>query len=267
MGGSCATRCGSDVATTATTSPRCWWRTPPRAPRCCSAVRCWSRRCRSRTLPGVPYHDHWLALVALAGGDLAYVDRPLYDYVQHRAAVQGALTRGPGRGHRLQAGHAAGAPPTSAAMSRASSPAQTLLARQRPVLTAAQAARAGTDGRRRANASARSPGWRCARCGACGDATRPWGARRRWPAGSSGGGWSQRPWPGASIPAAGRGMPASPTRRASSSGGCGAGGPAADQPIRSATEALPPRGRDTAMSIASRTSIDEAAPAAIDGRA
>jgi Glycosyl transferase family 2 len=43
-------------------------------------------------VPGVPYHDHWLALVALAGGDLAYVDRPLYDYVQHDAAVQGTVT-------------------------------------------------------------------------------------------------------------------------------------------------------------------------------
>jgi glycosyltransferase involved in cell wall biosynthesis len=44
-------------------------------------------------VPGVPYHDHWLALVALAGGELAYVDRPLYDYVQHGAAVQGAVTQ------------------------------------------------------------------------------------------------------------------------------------------------------------------------------
>jgi glycosyl transferase family 2 len=43
-------------------------------------------------LPGVPFHDHWLALAALTGGDLAYVDRPLYDYVQHGAAVQGAVT-------------------------------------------------------------------------------------------------------------------------------------------------------------------------------
>ena len=51
-------------------------------------------------LPGVPYHDHWLALVALAGGELAYVDRPLYDYVQHGGAVQGAL---------LGAGRATGA--------------------------------------------------------------------------------------------------------------------------------------------------------------
>lgn len=42
-------------------------------------------------LPGIPYHDHWLALVALAGGELAYVDRPLYDYVQHTSAVQGAM--------------------------------------------------------------------------------------------------------------------------------------------------------------------------------
>ena len=43
-------------------------------------------------LPGVPYHDHWLALVALAGGELAYVDRPLYDYVQHGGAVQGVVS-------------------------------------------------------------------------------------------------------------------------------------------------------------------------------
>jgi glycosyltransferase involved in cell wall biosynthesis len=39
--------------------------------------------------PGLEFHDHWLALVALASGELAYVDRPLYDYVQHRRAVVG----------------------------------------------------------------------------------------------------------------------------------------------------------------------------------
>ena len=38
-------------------------------------------------LPGKPYHDHWLALVALAGGDLAYVDQPLYDWVRHETSV------------------------------------------------------------------------------------------------------------------------------------------------------------------------------------
>lgn len=41
-------------------------------------------------LPGSPYHDHWLALVALASGSLGFVDRPLYDYVQHGGAVQGS---------------------------------------------------------------------------------------------------------------------------------------------------------------------------------
>ena len=35
------------------------------------------------------FHDHWLAVVALATGDVAYVDRPLYDYVQHGDATQG----------------------------------------------------------------------------------------------------------------------------------------------------------------------------------
>ncbi len=35
------------------------------------------------------YHDHWLALTALALGEIAYVDRPLYDYVQHGSASLG----------------------------------------------------------------------------------------------------------------------------------------------------------------------------------
>jgi hypothetical protein len=39
--------------------------------------------------PGVAFHDHWLALVALASGRIAHVDRPLYDYVQHTGAVFG----------------------------------------------------------------------------------------------------------------------------------------------------------------------------------
>jgi glycosyltransferase involved in cell wall biosynthesis len=42
--------------------------------------------------PGAWYHDHWLALVALASGEVVYVDRPLYDYVQHASAVSGHLT-------------------------------------------------------------------------------------------------------------------------------------------------------------------------------
>jgi glycosyltransferase involved in cell wall biosynthesis len=35
------------------------------------------------------FHDHWLGLVALARGDIGYIDRPLYDYVQHREATLG----------------------------------------------------------------------------------------------------------------------------------------------------------------------------------
>ncbi len=35
------------------------------------------------------YHDHWVALVALTLGDVRYVDRPLYDYVQHGGAALG----------------------------------------------------------------------------------------------------------------------------------------------------------------------------------
>ena len=39
--------------------------------------------------PGWDFHDHWLALVGMALGEVAYVDRPLYDYVQHPRAVLG----------------------------------------------------------------------------------------------------------------------------------------------------------------------------------
>ncbi len=39
--------------------------------------------------PGEQFHDQWLALVALSIGRIAYVDRPLYDYVQHHRAALG----------------------------------------------------------------------------------------------------------------------------------------------------------------------------------
>ena len=35
------------------------------------------------------FHDHWIAVCALALGDIRYVDRPLYDYVQHGDAFVG----------------------------------------------------------------------------------------------------------------------------------------------------------------------------------
>ena len=35
------------------------------------------------------FHDHWLALCALAPGDIAWVGEPLYDYTQHGSAVLG----------------------------------------------------------------------------------------------------------------------------------------------------------------------------------
>ena len=38
---------------------------------------------------GRPYHDHWLACVALALGELAYTDEPLQDYVQHSRNLVG----------------------------------------------------------------------------------------------------------------------------------------------------------------------------------
>jgi hypothetical protein len=65
--------------------------------------------------PGFQFHDTWLAVIALAAGDVAYVDRPLYDYVQHPGAVFGDVTHGgrPPRLARLRAG-TGGLRPTSA---------------------------------------------------------------------------------------------------------------------------------------------------------
>ena len=38
---------------------------------------------------GDPFHDQWIAAMALATGSIGYVDRPLYDYVQHGGAARG----------------------------------------------------------------------------------------------------------------------------------------------------------------------------------
>ena len=59
--------------------------------------------------PGTPYHDHWTALVARAAGRLAYVDRPLLDYVQHSGAALGAaaIDARPAIGRRARIGRLA----------------------------------------------------------------------------------------------------------------------------------------------------------------
>src|SRR3954471_3459346 len=51
------------------------------------------------------FHDHWLALVALSLGDIAFVGPPLYDYVQRGGATLGpaAANRMPGMRERLEA--------------------------------------------------------------------------------------------------------------------------------------------------------------------
>jgi glycosyltransferase involved in cell wall biosynthesis len=50
------------------------------------------------------FHDHWIALVAVALGDIAFVEQPLYDYVQHGGATLGhtAANRMPGLGSRFR---------------------------------------------------------------------------------------------------------------------------------------------------------------------
>ncbi len=52
------------------------------------------RELLARALPFPPaqfgqFHDHWLALVALSLGEIRFIARPLYDYVQHGEAVLG----------------------------------------------------------------------------------------------------------------------------------------------------------------------------------
>jgi hypothetical protein len=49
------------------------------------------------------FHDHWVALTALGLGDIRFVDRPLYDYVQHGTATLGHANanRMPGLRDRL----------------------------------------------------------------------------------------------------------------------------------------------------------------------
>ncbi len=52
------------------------------------------RELLDRALPFPPpqfahFHDHWIALTALSLGEVVFVDRPLYDYVQHGQAALG----------------------------------------------------------------------------------------------------------------------------------------------------------------------------------
>jgi glycosyltransferase involved in cell wall biosynthesis len=59
-----------------------------------AAASLFPRRMLDSALPfpaplGHAFHDHWLALVALATGRIAYVDRSLYDYVQHSSNAFG----------------------------------------------------------------------------------------------------------------------------------------------------------------------------------
>jgi glycosyltransferase involved in cell wall biosynthesis len=63
------------------------------------------RELLDRVLPfptrlGTQWHDHWIALVALATGRISYVERPLYDYVQHTEAVVGHAVANPVRQRR-----------------------------------------------------------------------------------------------------------------------------------------------------------------------
>ena len=100
-------RTGRGVATTTPTWRRSWSRTPSPVPLRCSAASCSSWRCRSHHATARPTTTTGWPLVALASGRIAYVDRPLYDYVQHRGAALGHARANAGRQPHSGAGTAA----------------------------------------------------------------------------------------------------------------------------------------------------------------
>ncbi len=52
---------------------------------------------------GAAFHDHWIGLAALLKGSIGYVDRPLYDYIQHADGVIGHnYNEWPGLGSALK---------------------------------------------------------------------------------------------------------------------------------------------------------------------
>jgi len=50
---------------------------------------------------GAAFHDQWISLVAMSIGEIAYVDQPLQDYIQHDSSVIGHAVR-PGRTHEAR---------------------------------------------------------------------------------------------------------------------------------------------------------------------
>ena len=64
--GAAGDRCGRAARTTPPTSRRCSWPTRSPAPRCCSAATWLELAVPFPETPGMQFHDHWLAVVALA---------------------------------------------------------------------------------------------------------------------------------------------------------------------------------------------------------
>ncbi len=190
------------------------------ARRRCSAARWPSWRCRSPTRRACQFHDHWLGLVALAAGDVAYVDRPLYDYVQHRGAVFGEVTQRRRRATaplRSRAGRVLPRlRPRARAGAGAARPLRARLApRKRRALRALR--------RRGALARSRSRGWPRAAAAAAARPQRD--ARQRARARRAGSSWRRLAAAAGARPRRRRFPgPAQPSSR----GGCGAGGRASD---------------------------------------
>ena len=149
------------------------------------------------------FHDHWLAVTALALGDIHYVDRPLYDYVQHAHATLGHATAtrmaAPARPALLAPARPARARAAVAhALLHRRLPSDAV--RDRAARCAAATAWPRRSGARSSGSCGRSgPRSRCPGCSraarascaaAAGDARRRVDARAMR---SAGGGWSPRP--------------------------------------------------------------------------
>ncbi len=180
---------------------------------------------------GEPYHDHWLALCALALGELSYVSRPTYERTRHLESVT-AGTRHAETLRAMRDGTEAAAAAGPAAAARAARPGRGLARRLLPSLAAARLLRpdpaaagrrpdraregegAAAHGRGRALGRRLPSGSACARCGRWPGATRRWGASACCSAASSGAGLRGRDC-GSGTAARSRSRPRTRARRAS----------------------------------------------------
>ena len=89
----CPIPTGAGAATTAPTSLHSCWLTRSRAGRRSSGASCSTSRCRFPRASGASFTTTGWRWSRSRSGEIAYVDRPLYDYVQHESALLGHEAR------------------------------------------------------------------------------------------------------------------------------------------------------------------------------